>query len=417
MATPVRSLRAGGDRALKKVWFIVLAIVAAILIWAFQKKSEPPVVQFTKAVRETLTSIVSTNGKIEPITYADVRVEAAGIVRALRVHLGDTVRDGQLIARLSQPGLAEDLQAAEARAGQARAELNTLKSGGQSSTQAELLGTLARLQEQRAAAQRNLETLERLAALNAATRYEADQARQSVNDLDTQIRALNARKSALVGTSEIEAAEQRLREAEANKRLSESHIRDTGIHAPIAGIVYDLPAREGAYLNVGEAVASIGKLDPVRVRVYVDEPELGRVAVGEPVRITWDALPGKEWTGAVERKPTEIVALGSRQVGEVLCTISNPNHDLSPGANVNAFIQAQVAQNALTIPKTAVRREQGTGVYILRPDHKIQWRTIKTGIGDALHVEVLSGLREGDAVAEPADIVWKEGMEVNPIIH
>ena len=417
MATPVRSLREGGDRALKKVWFIVLAIVAGILIWAFQKKSEPPNVPFTKAVRGTLTSIVSTNGKIEPIDYADVRVEAAGIVRELPVHLGDTVRAGQLIARLSQPGLAEDLQAAEARAGQARAELNTLKSGGQSSAQAELQGTLARLQEQRAGAQRNLESLERLASLNAATRYEVDQARQQVNDLDTQIRALNARKSALVGTNDIEAAQQRLQEAEANTRLSQSHIRETAVHAPIAGTVYDLPARQGAYLNVGDAVASIGKLDPVRVRVYVDEPELGRVAVGQPVRITWDALPGKEWTGAVEKRPTEIVALGSRQVGEVLCTISNPNHDLTPGANVNAFIQAQVARNALTIPKTAVRREQGTGVYVLQPDHRIQWRPIKTGIGDALRVEILSGLHEGDAVAEPADIVLKDGMEVNPVVR
>lgn len=402
---------------MKKVWLIVLAIVAGILIWAFQKKSEPPRVPFTKAVRQTVTSIVSTNGKIEPIEYADVRVEAAGIVRELLVHLGDTVRAGQLIARLSQSGLSEDLQAAEARAAQARAELSTLKSGGQSSAQAEIQGTLARLQEQRAGAQRNLESLERLATLNAATRYEVDQARQSVTDLDTQIQALNARKGALVGKNDVEAAEQRVREAEANVRLSQSHLGETGVHAPIAGIVYDLPARQGAYLNVGEAVASIGKLDPVRVRVYVDEPELGRVAVGEPVRITWDALPGKEWTGAVERKPTEIVALGSRQVGEVLCTISNPNHDLTPGANVNAFIQAQVAQNALTIPKTAVRREQGTGVYVLQPDHKIKWQTIKTGIGDALRVEVLSGLREGDAVAEPADIVLKDGMEVSPVVR
>jgi HlyD family secretion protein len=208
-----------------------------------------------------------------------------------------------------------------------------------------------------------------------------------------------------------------VREAEANVRLSQSHIGETGVRAPIAGTVYDLPARQGAYLNVGDPVASIGKLDPVRVKVYVDEPELGRVAVGEPVKITWDALPGREWTGVVERKPTEIVALGSRQVGEVLCTINNPNHDLTPGANVNAFIQAQVAQNALTIPKTAVRREQGAGVYLLQPDHTIKWQPVKTGIGDALRVEILSGLREGDAVAEPSDVVLKNGMDVNPVMQ
>src|SRR5579872_5924179 len=104
MADAFRLLREGGDDALKKLWLIVFLPIAAILIWAFQKKSEPPRVQFTKATRQTVTSIVSTNGKIEPIEYADVRVEAGGLVRKLLIHLGDTVRAGQLIGQLSQSG-------------------------------------------------------------------------------------------------------------------------------------------------------------------------------------------------------------------------------------------------------------------------------------------------------------------------
>ena len=139
----------------------------------------------------------------------------------------------------------------------------------------------------------------------------------------------------------------------------------------------------------------------MRVRVYVDEPELGRVATGEPVRITWDALPGREWPGTVEKRPSEIVALGSRQVGEVLCTIANPNRELVPGKNVNAFILTQVVPNALTIPKTAVRRENGVGVFLLQ-DNTIRWRSVKTGASDALRVEVVDGLQDGDLVAQPS---------------
>ena len=136
-------------------------------------------------------------------------------------------------------------------------------------------------------------------------------------------------------------------------------------------------------------MGSVGKLDPVRVRVYVDEPELGRVEPGESVRITWDALAGREWKGTVQRKPTEVVALGSRQVGEVLCTVDNPNRDLTPGTNVNAFILTKVVQNALSIPKTTVRRDNGVGVFVLQKDNTVQWRGIQTGISDALRVEVL----------------------------
>ncbi len=401
---------------MKKLWLLLFIPVIVVLFWAVQNRSAAPRVVFAKAKRQTISSTISTNGKIEPIEYVDVRVEAAGLIRKLLVHLGDNVRTGQEIAQLSQAGLTEDLQANEARVAQAEAELDTLRGGGRSSEQAELQGNLARVKEQRAAAQRNYESLDRLQQLNAATKYEVDQARQTVSDLDTQIQALSTRRTALVGRGDIEAAQQRLREAQANVQLSRSRIGDTSVHAPMAGTVYDLPAHQGAYLNVGDPVASIGKLNPVRVRVYVDEPELGRIAVGQRVKITWDALPGKQWNGTVDKKPTEVVALASRQVGEVLCTIDNPNRELVPGTNVNAFILTQVVQDTLTIPKTSVRRDNGTGVFLLQRDNKLKWQPVRTGVGDALRVQVEDGLQEGDAVAQPSDVVLKQGMTVNPVV-
>jgi HlyD family secretion protein len=402
---------------LKRLWLLTLLPVAALIFWAFQRKTEPPKVLFSKAVRETLNSTLSTNGKIEPLKYSDVRVETSGLVKRLLVHQGDAVKAGQLIAELSDPGLSEDLQANEARAAQAGAELETLRGGGRSSELAEIQSSLNRLQSQRETAQTNLASLDRLQKANAATRYEVDQARHAVEDLDAQIRGLMAKRAALVDKGDVDAAKERLREAEANVELSRTHMAQTQIRSPLTGIVYDLPAREGAYLRPGDAVASVGTMDPVRVRVYVDEPELGRVSVGQPVKITWDALPGRDWTGVVEKKPTEIVALGARQVGEVLCTIGNPGRELTPGTNVNAFILTQVAENALAIPKTAVRRESGTGVLVLQKDNTIRWQPVQTGIGDALRVQVLKGLVEGDAVAEPSDVTLKDGMTVNATVR
>ena len=402
---------------MNKLWLLLFVPVAVVTYWAVQKKAEAPEVVFAKATRETISSTISTNGKIEPIEYVEVHAEAAGVVRRLFVHLGDSVRAGQEIAQLSQSGLAEDLQAAEARAAQAKAALETLRAGGRSSEQAEIQGSLSRLKEQRAAALHNFESLDRLQKLKAATSFEVEQAHQTVVDLDAQIQALTERRTALVGRGDIDAAQDRLREAEANVQLAQSRIGDTSIHAPMAGTVYDLPARQGAYLNLGDPVASIGRLDPVRVRVYVDEPELGRVAVGQAVTLTWDALPGKQWNGTVDKKPTEVIPLGSRQVGEVLCTIDNPNHELVPGTNVNAFILTQVVRDALTIPKTAVRRDNGSGVFKLAPDNTVVWEPVKTGVSGALRVEAITGLHDGDAVAQPSDIALKSGMTVRPIIQ
>ncbi len=402
---------------MKKTILISLLALAALAFWVFRKKSEPPSVTFVKAVRETISSTLSTNGKVEPIEYVDVRVETSGLVRRVLVHLGDTVRAGQTLVELSQPGVAEDLQASEARVAQARAALQTLKAGGRGSDQAAIDGDLNHLKEQRASSQRNLESLQRLQKANAATIFEVEQARETVKDFDIQIQSLETRRSAIVGRGDLDAAQARLNEAEANLALSRTHAGQSVISSPIAGTVYDLPVRQGAYLNPGDAVGSVGRLDPVRVRVYVDEPELGRVEPGEAVKITWDALPGREWKGTVERKPTEVVALGSRQVGEVLCTVDNAGHDLTPGTNVNAFILTKVVPNALAIPKVTVRRDNGTGVYLLRKNGTVEWRPVTTGVSDALRIEIVKGLSDGDEVAQPTDLPLKNGMAVTPVMQ
>ncbi len=238
-----------------------------------------------------------------------------------------------------------------------------------------------------------------------------------MGSFDVQIRSLEQRRAALVGSGDLANLEAKVREADANVQRAKDNIARETIAAPMDGTIYDLPARAGSYLNAGAPVASIGRLNPVRVRVYVDEPELGRVNTGERVRITWDALPSKEWTGVVEKRPTEIVALGSRQVGEVLCTVDNPMRELLPGTNVNAFILTQVVEKALTVPKSAVLRENGTGVYVLGQDSTLRWQSVSLGVSDVLRVEVLSGVSDGDAVADAPQQNLKNGEKVRPALR
>jgi HlyD family secretion protein len=414
MATAFRLLRAGRKLLKKIVVAAILALTVAFAIWFFVKGTDAPEVPFAKTTRVTISNVLSTNGKVEPGEYVDVRVESPGLVKRVLVHAGDAVRNAQVLAEVTEPGLQQELEAAMAREAQARANLQTLQAGGRSSDTTELEGTVNRLKSDHDAAQRNLEALQRLLAKQAATAFEVEQARQNVKSLDVQIQSLQDRRAALVGKGDLGSAEARVQEAEANVRLSRDRITQDIIRTPMAGTVYDLPARAGSFLNAGDPVASIGRLDPVRVRVYVDEPELGRVAKGQSVRITWDALQGKEWTGTVEKLPTEVIALGTRQVGEVLCTIGNPMRELVPGTNVNAFLLTQVVQNALTIPKAAVRRDGATGVFLLQKDNTLKWQPIVTGASDALRVEVVKGLVDGDAVAQPSDRVLKAGVKVNP---
>ena len=186
------------------------------------------------------------------------------------------------------------------------------------------------------------------------------------------------------------------------------------VRAPIAGAIYGLAVRAGGYVNPGDLLANVGNLDRLRVRLYVDEPELGRVAEGQPVTITWEALPGKQWNGSVERKPSSIQPLGSRQVGEVLCWIDNPGHKLIPGTNVDATIRTAVVEDARTVPKETLRHDaRGSFVFRLQGE-MVERRAVETGISSVSEVQITAGLSDGDRVALPSDVPLRSGDRVTP---
>jgi HlyD family secretion protein len=279
----------------------------------------------------------------------------------------------------------------------------------------EIDNALGRARLELEAAQRDYQTLQRLEEKQAATRQEVIEANRKVQQLQAEIQALERKRAVLVGPADRVAAEAKLREALAALEQAQARLERSLLRAPIAGVVYDLPARRGAYLNVGDVAAQVGDLNKLRVRVYVDEPELGRVAPGMAVAITWDAMPGRTWTGAVDKMPTQIVALGTRQVGEAICAIANPDLLLLPGTNINAEIVSQVVENGVVIPKESIWKDNGqTGVYLLRDEH-VEWRPIQVSASSVTRAAVRSGLAEGDEVALSSEVALRDGVSVRPV--
>ncbi len=402
---------------MKKALLAAGVIAALLAVWGYYSRSQPPEAPFAKVTRETLVSTLATNGKAEPIEWVAVRAESAGPVDKVSVERGQAVSEGAIIAQLDTSEAQSLLASAQARIAQVRAELEVIEAGGRPGEQAEIRSNLDRARMEQQIAQREYESLRRLQEKNAAPAAEVNAARDRVEQARSQIAALEQKRAALVGPSDRTIAQARLRDAQAAADAARQRLAAGIVRAPMSGIVYHLEARPGAFVNPGDLVASVGKLDKLRVVVYVDEPELGRVQQGMPVTITWDARPGQEWKGIVEKTPTQIVALGSRQVGEVICVIDNPSRELLPGTNVNAEIRTQTVTNALTIPKEAVRREGvQTGVFLLQGE-AVRWRPIKTGANSVTRVQILEGLAENDAVALPTDKPLKDGTVVRPVFR
>lgn len=396
------------------IWLAVLAAVG-VAAWQIDKwKKQPAEVAFTRVARETITSSVPTNGKVEPVVWAPARAERSGAVEEILIERGQHVaRDAELV-RLNSSEARADRAAAQSRIEQIHIELDTMNKGGKTADLVQISGELDKTRLELATAQRKYESDQRLQAKQAETGFVVNADKEQVDALKLQIKSLEDRKAALVAPADRTSAEARLREAEASLHLAEERIRQSVVRAPIEGDIYQFDLKPGAYLNAGDVVASVGRLDRVRVTVYVDERDLGRVAKNMPVKITWDALPKRTWMGSVDRTPTQIVPLGTRQVGEVVCLIENPDRDLLPGTNVNAEIRSESIDNALTIPKESVRRELGqAGVYTLEGD-RLVWRNVTLGINNVTRTQV-DGLKEGDAVALLTEKPLKDGMVVKAV--
>jgi HlyD family secretion protein len=399
-------------------WLAILLVGAAVIvIWLATKRAAPPEVEFVKVKRETLVSSLSTNGKVEPIEWRPVRAERAGAVTQVLVSKGQQVTKDQPLVELGTRVASADLAKAQAAIQEAKAQEQVLTQGGRIAERQQIDSDLARERLDLDAAQKNFTALERLVAKQAATRQELDSARQLVDQLQLKIQSLEKSKAALVTGTDKEIAKARLQEAQSAASVAQSNLDLSVLRAPMDGTVYAFDLKPGSYVNPGDLVAKVGRLDRVRVTVYVDEPDLGKVHEGELAVITWDALPGHQWKGRVDKLPTQIVPLGTRQVGEVGCVIENPDRDLLPDANINADIQATVVENALAIPKEAIRRQGSeTGVMLLQ-GNRVVWRKLTLGVSSFTNSQVLSGMSDGDAAAMPSEKPIQNGTRVQPVFQ
>lgn len=403
---------------MNRYWLLLIIIPVALLLWwGLDSRESVPEVHFAEVRRLTIQSTVTTNGKVEPAEWAAARAEVAGVVRAVEVQRGQTVAPGQTLVRLDTTAAESDLATALAREQEARTEVATLGQGGKAATVASLDDQIKTAEAAVEISQRHYESAQRLQRQQAATPQEVQNAKDAVERAKLQLMTLQDQRRTLVTGSDRAVAQAKLRDAEAAVALARHRVALGEIKSPIAGTVYQFDLKVGAFMQPGGLVALIGKLDQVKVIVYVDEPDLGRVAKGMPVKITWDARPGQEWSGRVDRLPTEVVSQQTRTVGEVTTIVNNPNHDLLPGVTVNATIISAVATNAIAIPKQALRTISGTtGVYKLA-HRTVTWTPVRAGVSDVNNVQILSGLEPGNRVAEVSgDVEMKNGMHVKPVL-
>ena len=159
-----------------------------------------------------------------------------------------------------------------------------------------------------------------------------------------------------------------------------------------------LPIKEGGFVPAGDLLLQLADLRQVRLRVFVDEPDVARLAVGDPIEITWDAIPGRLWRATVSTIPSTVKLRGSRNVGETTSIVDNRDLKLLPNINVGVTIVSAEHDNVLVVPREAVRNDDSKPYVLQIIGHELKRRDVETGLSNLTQVEIKSGVSAKDMV-------------------
>ena len=400
----------------RRTWGIVIGLtVAVVVLAAFVSLHRSQVaVRIGRADRETITENIATNGKIEALNNFEAYAPTATTVKKIYVQQGSWVKPGQLLLQLEDANARSQAARAQAQLKGAEADSNAVENGG---TKDELLTTrnaLVKAQADRDAAQRNLQAMQRLLQSGAASQAEVDTAQSRFQIAEANVQLLQQKLSGRYSQQEVGHVESQQAEARASLAAAQELLRNSNIAAPRAGMVYSLPVRQGAFVNLGDLLVQVADLHQVRVRAFVDEPEIGKLRKGQTVEVTWDAIPGRVWQGTLDTLPTTVVQRGTRMVGEVTCVVENGDLKLLPNTNISVAVVIARQQNALTVPREAVHQD-ANGQFVFQViNGELQRRDVRTSIENLTRIQVTSGLPDNAVLALGALNMQslREGMPV-----
>jgi HlyD family secretion protein len=384
-----------------RVWLWVGSAILLIAVFygaRYLLRDRLPVRE-AQATRAELIITVPTNGRVEPEVNYPVISPIATTVKAVYVQQGDQVLAGKLLMELDDVEARARVATAESGVKAAEAALEAaIRNGTQAERQASA-ADIARNQLERDQAQHDLDALFKLESTGAASRGEVAAAQERLDSAKASLQASDESAKSRYSPVEVERARAALADAEANLAAARQVEAKTTIRAPIAGTVYAVNAGRSEFIEQGKLLLDMADLHHLRVRAYFDEPEIGRLAVGQSIQIKWDAKPELSWQGHIIRIPSTIITYGTRNVGEVLVQIEDADGELLPDTNVTVTVTTEREANALTIPRDALHPEGGkTYVYKVVGDQLVRTPVV-TGTPSLTQAPILSGLKEGDWVA------------------
>lgn len=382
---------------------ILLVLLFLVGTGAFRGAKPIPPDKIVSVERGDVARSVVARGKIEPLSRVEIKSKANGIIKALLVDEGDSVTNGQVLAELDK----EDL---EAQVREAKATRDAEQANLQAALAAEGKARIEAANPELEFLRRDYERAQGLFKDKIASQQQLDDAERAYQVSRNRQQLLDA--TVETAAAQTQQARARVAAAKASLDRAEETLGYATIRAPINGIVLLRPTEVGdavsSLLNLGSAASLImvlGDTSSVYIRGDVDEADIGKTELNQPVRTKVESYPNELFNGVVKR----IAPMGRDQNNvttfEVRVSISNPQGKLRVGMTANAEIVLEEHKHVLLVPESALvyEKDKSTWVQLLAPGTKQGWRKVpvKIGISNGQRTEVVEGLKEGDKLVLP----------------
>ncbi len=381
------------------LWLGVAVIIVAVYFTVHSLTREHLPVRAAEVSHEPLASTLSTNGKVEPEKNYEAHAPMAGIVKTVYVQPGDLVKAGQLLLTMDDVQARARLATAESAVKAAQASLESTTQNGTVEQRQAATADVARNKLEREQAQRDLDALVKLNASGAASQSEVAAARQRLATAEANLHASSISVESRYSAADVTRARAALADAEASRAAASQLVAQTAVRAPFAGTVYSLNTKSTEFAEDGKLLLQLADLHHEQVRAYFDEPEIGKLAVGQKINIKWDAKPTESWHGHIERTPITVITYGTRTVGEVLIHVDDVDGQLLPDTNVTTTVITSSESNVLNVPREALHSENGKSYVFKIVNDELQRTPVVIGTTNLTQVAILSGLKDGDWVA------------------
>ncbi len=405
----------------KKTIFIILGVLIVIIfvslgvVNAMKSKQEAGIpVKTAKIVKQDIESNIFTSGIVISKKYREITSDLSGKISEVLVEEGDRVKKGDLLARLDCEDLEYDLEQREIKLEIARDKLNRLKKEDKRNLETNFKNAQIKYKD----TVKDYEDKKKLFESGAISKNGLEEAESSMERAYNDYSLAKKKYSDADNLSEVRMQEKEIKSMELEIDRKRSNIEKTKIVSPIDGTVTEVNVSDLSVVDSYTLMFKIEDMENLEVVTNISEYDIGKIQLGQYVKVTNDGMEKKEYTGTVTYiAPNAFIernGQGTETVVKVKIDIDGKNTEFKPNFSANVEINTANKKGVLVVPYEAIYNERnGNNSIFVVENNKVKKHTIETGIESDLIVEIIGeNLKEGDQVIlDPTERI-QDGIDV-----